>query len=112
MKSIKKLVKTFAATILLTTAFTAPAFAQNALVHSGQASANSARAVGHGLAAIGKTAVTVVAVPFKAVGAIGGLSDKTGDALLEAGTAPLEIGDDYATAGPSPDAALAGGSEQ
>ena len=64
------------------------------------------------MAAVGKTAVTIVAVPFKAVGAVGELSDKTGDALLAAGNAPLDIGEKHLTAGPAPDVAVAGRNDQ
>jgi len=70
------------------------------------ATVNSANAASHGAAASGQIASGVVAVPFKAVGAVGTLSDKAGDSLLKASgmNQKLEVSDDIVSAGAPPSA--------
>jgi len=103
MKSNMKYLKTALFSALLSLGIVTSSNAENAIFHSGQASINSAQAFGHGVAAIGKTAVTIVAVPLVGIGKVGGLSERAGEALFEAANSPLEIGETYAVAGPSPD---------
>lgn len=106
MNSKIKHLRTALFSTLLSLSVVANANAENALFHSGQASVNSIQALGHGVAAIGKTAVTIVAVPLVGIGKVGGLSERAGEALFEAANTPLEIGKTYAVAGPSPDKAI------
>lgn len=70
------------------------------------AAVNSASAVSHGAAASGQIASGAVAVPFKAVGAVGSLSNKAGDGLLNASgmNNKLEVSDDAVSAGAPPSA--------
>ncbi|MND11639.1 hypothetical protein D3C87_466290 [compost metagenome] len=66
--------------------------AESAAAASGIAVVASGIAVGEGAAASGQLASGVAAVPLKAVGAVGAMADKAGDALLDvAGVEPLPV---------------------
>ena len=103
MKTLKNNYVTSLLIGALTTAVSLNVSAGDSVQHSGYASANSARAVGHSVAAVGKTALTVAAVPFVLVGKVGAVSLSTGEAMLDLAGTPFEIGDEVVTAGPSPD---------
>ena len=71
---------------------------------------HSAQAVGHGVVGSAKLTSAAVAVPLVAVGAVGAVSSKAGNSLMEEANkpigAPLEITDEALTVGPSPDQAI------
>ena len=96
---------------LLACTISANAAAGGAVRDSGSASRHSVQAVGHSVAAVGKTALTVTALPFLLVGEVGGLSGQAGESMMEAAGTPLPIGDEHATAGPSPDQLITDRSE-
>lgn len=87
-----------------------PAMAQGFSEHAGQSVGHSAQAIGHGLVGTAKLASAVVAVPLMAAGAVGEVSGKAGDSLMDASStpigAPLEVSDESVVAGPSPDQAI------
>lgn len=72
--------------------------------HAVAASGHAASAVGHGAAASGQIVGGAVALPLKAVGAVGQVADKAGDALLDSTgvSKPLPVSDDTVSAGPAP----------
>jgi hypothetical protein len=68
------------------------------------ASKHSALAASHGTVASAKLGSAVIATPLIVVGAIGNVSLKAGNALMEhaVSTTPLEVTDKTITAAPSP----------
>lgn len=68
------------------------------------ASGNVAAASGHGIVASGQVVSGVVALPFKAIGAVGKASDRAGDALIGASgmSKPLTVSDEIVSAGAPP----------
>ncbi|UUC49582.1 hypothetical protein NOX82_27530 [Pseudomonas citronellolis] len=72
--------------------------------HAAAASGHAASAVGHGAVASGQVVGGAVALPLKAVGAVGEAADKAGDALLNSAgvSKPLPVSDDTVSAGPAP----------
>ena len=68
------------------------------------ASKHSVLAVSHGVVASAKVASAIIATPLIVVGAIGGVSMKAGNALMDKAisTTPLEITEKTITATPSP----------
>ncbi len=106
MKTIKNLTKAFSLVAFLSAGLISNAQAQtsseSALLYSGMASVGSANAVGHSLAAVGKTALGIAAVPLIGVGKIGELSGQAGSAMYEASELPFEIGEAPLTVSQSP----------
>ncbi len=72
--------------------------------HTAGASVNTVGASGHGVAASGQVASGAVALPFKAVGAVGKASNNAGDKLLDASgmSKPLPISEQAVSAGAPP----------
>ncbi len=71
---------------------------------------HSMQAIGQGTVGVVQVASAVVAVPFKAVGAIGHVSGKVGDEMLDFSTGENDQGfaitDETVTTGPSPSEAI------
>jgi hypothetical protein len=96
--------------VLISMFFGQQAMAQGVAQHMSQSVAHSAQAVGHGVVGSAKLTSAAVAVPLVAVGAVGAVSSKAGNSLMEEANkpigAPLEITDEALTVGPSPDQAI------
>lgn len=104
---MKTKLPTLLAAILLITA-SGLASAGGPLHQSAQAVQYSGQAVGHSIAASGRLSAGVIALPLKAVGAIGQASGRAGDELWEAADwdRPLPLTEEHLTIGPAPDQAL------
>lgn len=74
--------------------------------HAAAASGHAASAATHGAVASGQVVTGAVALPLKAVGAVGKAADKAGDTLLDAtgDSKPLHVSDETVSAGPAPKA--------
>ncbi len=84
--------------------------AEEALKHTGQASGNASASAAHSIAATGQVTSAVSAVPLKISGAVGAVSNKAGDALIDAANTPigkpLVVTDETISAGPPPSEAI------
>lgn len=84
--------------------------AEEAVKKSAQASGNASASAAHSIAASGQVTSAAVAVPLKAVGAVGAASAQAGDGLSKAASAPigtpLQVTDEAITAGPLPSEAM------
>jgi len=99
-------------TVVTIMAFSGPSFAAGSGEHISGSVRHSGQAIADAGAGVVKLASGVVAIPFKMVGAIGTVSDKAGDGMLEFATGTddsgekLKITDDAITAGPDPRQAM------
>ncbi|MBK8188650.1 MAG: hypothetical protein IPK77_16110 [Cellvibrio sp.] len=102
MKTIKLITLS---SLLLITPFS---FSADSMNNLSQSFTHSGQAIKHGAMASGQITSAIVAVPLKAVGAVGKLSDKAGDSLLEIaeGNEKLEISEEVVTLAPSPKIAM------
>ncbi len=102
--------KILAISLISTVAFATPVFAAGSGEHASGSVRHSGMAVSHAGASGVKLVAGVVAVPFKALGAIGNLSGQAGDSMLDFATGDneqgLEISEESVTAGPSPKQAM------
>lgn len=84
--------------------------AEEAVKKSAQASGNASASAAHSIAASGQVTSAAIAVPLKAVGAVGAASAQAGDGLSKAASAPigtpLQVTDEAITAGPLPSEAM------
>jgi len=89
---------------------TSPAMAAGSGRHSAQGVHHSAQASAHGTVASAKLTSAVVATPLLAGAAVGELSGKAGNRLMEEADsdigAPLPLGEETFTVGPAPDKAI------
>ncbi|MBX2868633.1 MAG: hypothetical protein KTR18_08160 [Acidiferrobacterales bacterium] len=116
MKFIKSLIKTASLVTLLSAGISLNAHAQNyysdsPVFSAAVASGASVYAVGKGLSTVGKTALSVVAVPLIGVGKVGELSGEAGHALLDASGVSFEIGEAALTATRTPRKQIVGEGE-
>jgi len=105
-----KTIWTLALAAIISLANTSPVMAAGSARHSGQVVQHSAQASVHGVVAGAKLTSAVVATPLLAGAAVGELSGKAGNRLMEEaeqdiGT-PLPLGEETFTVGPAPDQAI------
>lgn len=114
---MKPVIKKTILAIIVSVSVSGAAFAKDtylgrAFQESGKASVHCAKAVGNAAAGSGQVVAGSAAVPLMVSGKIGEASGKAGDGLMDAATsrpapdAPLPVGEEVVSAGPSPDNAL------
>lgn len=94
--------KTIMSMSLISMLVTAPVFAGGVAADSAQAANYSGQAALHAGSAGVKSVAGVAALPFKAVGEVGNVVGKAGDAMWDAANKPLEVSKDVYTTLPAP----------
>jgi len=86
------------------------AMAGGSMQHASQALVHSAQASGHAVLASAQLTSAAVAIPLQVVGAVGAVSGRAGDALMQQAdedfSKPLKLSHETVTAGPAPSEAL------
>jgi len=99
-----------ALSLISTIVFSTPVFAAGSGEHASGSVRHSGMAMSHAGASGVKLVAGVVAVPFKALGAIGELSGQAGDSMFDFATGDdeqgLAIGEESVSVGPSPKHAM------